>query len=508
MTYQGIVWILILLLAGAASKSWTGVWARASPTTHGTLSVSKRPLPARSANDVDGRLLREPSVAFPQEVGRASRRSSESFMLSAHNKPHMDDVASDHVVSSPLIPSPPFTSPVSVRKQLQQEDEATSTNMIELAFSLLWLSQEMPPTETSTSSSSVGSGSSVIFFPLNRESNGIISDTRDISLSSSRSPWYMVDLVRSQILDAVAELLCRETDTTIQFVASNKVAPFVSTTANNYDICIQKQYRISPGAEAAQGNYISNSNGTTSSIMSTTIVQVNDPVLIINSSATMASSTIPYSEWKIRYPVLWPGTIFLQQAATGGSQLDQENDVVGHVDEEADDSNIELNIHQKALWLLQQNLQLELDLSIMEGYFDQLLARHLESPTIPTRNSSEPDGFIYSSPVGREDAFFFPRYQGWVQEGHGGFGAPTNTGSPSPSYRIETYKESRWSAMRITGLVVLCTTVLVAGALTSVATLCYQELLLKEAQRDTEQGQQTNEPHVLSGLDQEEAPST
>jgi membrane-bound inhibitor of C-type lysozyme len=503
MTYQGIDWILILLLAGAASRSSAGVWARAYPTILSTLSVSKRPLPTRSANDVDGRLLRETSAVYHQEVGSASRRSSKSFSLSAHNKPQMDDVESEYVRSSRLIPSLPFTAPVSVRKQLQQEDEATSINMIELAFSLLWLSQEMPPTETSTSSSSVGSGSSVIFYPLNRENSGSLSDTRDVSLSTSRSPWYMVDLIRSQILDAVVELLCRETDTTIQFVASNKVAPFVSTTADNYDICIKKQYRISSGAEAAQGNYISNSNGTTSSIMSTTTIQVNDPVLIINSSATM-TSRIPSSEWKIRYPVLWPGTIFLQQAATGGSQLDRENDVVGHADE---DTDIELNIHQKALRLLQQNLQLELDLSIMEGYLDHLLARHLENPAMPTRNSSGPDGFIYSSPVGREDAFFFTRYQSWVQEGHGGFGA-TNTGSPSPPYRIETYKESRWSTMRITGLVLMCTTVLVAGALTSVATIRYQELLLKEAQLETEQGQQTHEPHVLSGLDQEEAPST
>jgi hypothetical protein len=109
---------------------------------------------------------------------------------------------------------------------------------------------------------------------------------------------------------------------------------------------------------------------------------------------------------------------------------------------------------------MEQSIQLALDLSIMEGDFDVLLAKHMPPATAST--TATPIA-VYSSPTGRENTTFGKLAVDLLL-------AAMSSSSSSRQDMMSTYVADAWNPMRTSGLallgsmLLLCTTLgLLAG---------------------------------------------
>lgn len=110
------------------------------------------------------------------------------------------------------------------------------------------------------------------------------------------------------------------------------------------------------------------------------------------------------------------------------------------------------NAKESAMRTMEQSIQLALDLSIMEGDFDVMLAKHM--PPVP--DSIEPIA-VYSSPTGRESTIFGRLAVDLL--------LAAMSSSSSTGQDMSRYERDPWNPMRTSGLALLGSMLLLCTAL-------------------------------------------
>jgi hypothetical protein len=295
------------------------------------------------------------------------------------------------------------TIPPSATTTIGQRRRAQENNLLTLSLDFsLWF-----PSTAENVLAAVARSSDI-------DSNNYASSTNNDLLLSS-------DIVAG-VLEALLELLCTATDMNVMDLFDQ-------------DVCVlhdyaKQQSRLPTVLQEGPSVTIHRQH-----------LETLLPVFGNNIQNDAQNKVLPnkeYYEWTVEYILVHLSDTYLQQATTTTTN----------------------NAEELAVRTMEQSIQLALDLSIMEGDFDVLLAKHMPPATAST--TATPIA-VYSSPTGRENTTFGKLAVDLLL-------AAMSSSSSSRQDMMSTYVTDAWNPMRTSGLallgsmLLLCTTLgLLAG---------------------------------------------
>jgi hypothetical protein len=319
--------------------------------------------------------------------------------------------------------------------------------ILSLDFSL-WF-----PTSTSTSTSTTTTTTTEpetqTLSADGRNSNNNLLQDND---NEQDNAWFVSSGIVTGVLEALLELLCTDTDMHVMDAAYQDVCVLHEYDSRRRRRQRKKRHRSrsrsrsrSRGLQAVSPSSSSSSSSSTISRTVRPTILKEDPAVTIRRQDLILDLPLPqqqqqqqqkdyyYHQWTVQYTTFQIGDTFLQNENT-----------------------------DTAIQSMQQTIQLALDLSIMEGDFDGLLAKHVSpgsntplasgttatATTTTTTTNSALKTAVYSSPTGREAVFF-------------GRLAAAMASSLTP----ETYETAIWNPMRTIGLALLGTVLLLCTTL-------------------------------------------
>jgi hypothetical protein len=295
----------------------------------------------------------------------------------------------------------------------------------------------------------------------NSESNNNASSNNDNSNNSNNnsdnSDLFLSSDIVAGVLESLLEMLCTETDMHVMDTVDR-------------DVCFLHDY-----ATRRQRQRHLDERDLQQSQRLPTILQ-QDPVVTIhqqhletllpefggnNNNNSDAQKLIPnkeYYEWTVQYSLVQLGDTYLQQAATTTNNY---NDIDNNIDNMSDLQQLQPQVQELAMRTMEQSIQLALDLSIMEGDLDVLLAKHMPpaAATGAGAAATTTSIAIYSSRTGRENVVFGRLAVDLLLAA---MSSPSDPSSSSASGQgdenmdgLSRYSTEMWNPMRTSGLALL-----------------------------------------------------
>jgi hypothetical protein len=247
-----------------------------------------------------------------------------------------------------------------------------------------------------------------LWFPSAENVLAAVARSSDIDSSSNSNNTSNNDLFVSSdivagVLEALLELLCTATDMNVMDLFDQ-------------DVCVLHNY-------AKQQSRLP----TTVQEDPKVTVRKQDLETLLPIFGNNNNKVLPnkeYYAWTVQYILVQLSDTYLQHATTTTTATN--------------------NAEEQAMRTMEQSIQLALDLSIMEGDFDLLLAKHMP----PATTAAATPIAVYSSPTGREGNIFGKLAVDLLL-------AAMPSSSSSRQDTMSTYETEAWNPMRTSGLALL-----------------------------------------------------